>query len=262
MRRMYHIASNWTSEQAKILKQNNIQVEVNGQFTSIELEESTYFSLERYFTKWNISGIFFPEFSKTELNSAPLSALKSTHTHGYPMPDLDFGYRALTYDLSIYCNQCGIGLKQKEPFRIKSEPPTGKKRIFSLGWVYDELFVDRKLYEEVFMPLGTKYMEVLKYGKDIPFENTVQLILPETEEPLNLEGWPTEVCDLCGRRKYQPMAQDFFPMYKNVIVPIFKSDDYFGSGANAFKRIFMAKELREKLISMKIEKPIWFFPAK
>jgi len=260
MKKMIHFASDWNEGQKEVLNKYGITPKEG--FSAIQIDYDLYLKLELYFKNWDISGIPYPEFTKEELKKSLLSAKNGGHEFGYPMPAMNFGYKNLTYDLTNYCHSCGIGLKQKDAFRLKNVPPEGKKRIFSIGWVFDELFVDKKLYEEVFKPLDIQCREVLQFKKDIPFENTVQLILQETEEQLDLPDNPIEKCTTCGRTKYQPMPQDFYPMYKNVIAPIFKSSDYFGSGASAYKRIFITKELRETIIKLKVEKEDWYFPTK
>lgn len=260
MKIMYHLATDWTASKIELV---NEKFGLNPKlgFTSIQIEEKIYLELLPYLEKWGTSGVKYPEFSIKELEESPLSAKSGHHTHGYPMPDMDFGYLNLTYDLNNYCETCGIGKKQKDAFRLKNVPPKGKKRIFGVGWVFDELFVERNLYNEIFKPLGIKSREVLKFKKDTPFEDRVQLVLPRTEEKLEIKDNPIEKCDDCGRWKYQPMPQGFYPKYSNIIAPIFKSKDYFGSGAEARNLIFVVKELREKLIEMKIEKPKWYFPT-
>lgn len=261
MKIMYHVALDWQEEQIKIL--NKYGVYPKKGFNAVQIEEETYFLVKKFIAKWDSGGgIRYPQFTKEELKESLLSAKNGSHELGYPMPDMNFGYRKLTYDLTDYCPSCGIGLKQKDAFRLKNVPPEGKKQVFSVGWVFDELFVEKRIYHEIFEPLGIKCSEVLKYKKETPFEETVQLVLEETSEMLDLEGYPTESCHICGRTKYQAMPQGFYPMYKDIIAPIFKSYDYFGSGASAFKRIFITKELRDKLIDLKIDKKEWYIPTK
>lgn len=261
MKIKYHVALNWSDEQIKIMNQFEVYP-VKG-FTAVQIEEEKYKLLKNYIEKWRGSGgIRYPEFTKEELKQSILSAKGGGHEHGYPMPDDNGGYKELTYNLSDYCSHCGIGLKQKNAFRLKSVPASGKKQIFSLIWIDDELFVEKSIYDEVFKPLNIKCREVLKYKKDIPFEDTVQLVLEETTEKLNLKDNPIEACNYCERVKYQATPQGFYPVYRNIIAPIFKSSDYFGSGGAAGKRIFITKELREKLIDLKIEKMRWYIPTK
>jgi hypothetical protein len=260
MKIMYHIAQDWTDDKINIMNQYGHNPKKG--YTAFQLEEKDYFDLKKALNEWGVSGIRYPLFTKKELKESLLSAKNGSHEHGYPMPDLDGSYLGLTYDLSDYCESCGIGKKQKDAFRLKDVPKKGKKRLFGIGWIFDECFVEKDLYREVFEPLGIKSREVLKYKKDIPFEDTVQLVLEETEEALNLGDNPIESCDKCGRWKYQPMPQGFYPKYKNIIAPMFKSKDWFGTGAEARKRIFVTQELRDRLIEMKIETPQWYIPTK
>lgn len=259
MKIKHRITGNWDKGQSKILAKYGFKVEG---FDVLEIEENeTYFELSSYFKKWDILDIRYPEFTKKEIKDSLLSAKNGSHNHGYPMPDDDFEYLNLTYDLTDYCESCGTGLKQKDSFRIKNTPKEGKKRMFQLIWINDEVFVDISLFNEVFKPLGIKSKKVLKFKKEIPFENVVQLVIPETEENLNLSEDSIEKCTKCNRHKYQAMPQSFYPSYINVIAPIFKSKEYFGSGTSAFKRIFVTKELRDKLIELKIEKINWYIPT-
>lgn len=261
MKIMYHVAHDWNDEQIKIMNSFNLFPKKG--FSSLQVDEQDYVKIEDYLIKWfGNGGIKYPDFTKKERESALLSVKSTAPPHGYPMPDKNFGYRELTYDLSNYCETCGIGFKQKDAFRIKNVPPAGKKQIFSLGWVFDELFVERKVYDDIFRPFGISFREVLKYKNEIPFKDIVQLMLPETDEKLNLNGYPRETCSKCGKTKYHAMPQGFYPMYKDIIGPIFKSADYFGSGASAFKRIFVTKELRERLVELKTEKLHWYIPAR
>src|SRR4051812_45310897 len=63
--------------------------------------------------------------TKREQREASWLEMRPTWHHGYPQPDGDKGYLALTYDLSNYCSVCGIGAVQRAPFRFKSEPKWG-----------------------------------------------------------------------------------------------------------------------------------------
>jgi len=261
MKILHQIGGNWTESQTKIFKELEIQVDTG--VNSIVVEENNlYYKIKPLVHKWGFSDIRYPEFTKKELKESLLSAKSNSHIHGYPMPDLNFEYLSLTYDLTNYCEICGIGKKQKDAFRLKNVPKEGKKRFFGINWVFDEYFVELDLYNEIFKPLNIKYREILQYKNEKPFDTHVQLILPETSEELDLKDYPTESCSKCGRVKYQPMPQGFYPRYKSIIAPLFKSKDYFGTGSEARKRVFLTKELRDKLISLKIERDSWYIPTK
>lgn len=260
MKIKYHVALNWTNQKVKIM--DSLGIKVKEGYRAIQLNENEYIRLQSQLEKWEATGIRYPEFTKKELGESTLSAKSGGHEHGYPMPDLDFAYLELTYDLSNYCKTCGIGKKQKSNFRLKNVPAKGKKRVFRLGWIPDELFVERDLYEDVFESKGIGFQNILKYNKDTPFDNWVQLTLPQTMEELQITDNPKEFCKSCGRWKYQPMPQGFYPRYKDTADHIFKSQESFGSGATAWNRIFLTKELREKLIELKVEKSGWYIPTK
>src|SRR6185295_5719179 len=74
-------------------------------------------SLRSLFQKWRSSDMVRTEFTKKEIDSARWLEIGAWH-NGHPQPDEDaFGYRRATYDLTDWCEQCGIGLKQKAPFQ-------------------------------------------------------------------------------------------------------------------------------------------------
>ena len=58
------------------------------------------------------------------------------------------------------------------------------------------------------------------------------------------------------------MPQGFYPKYDKITAPIFKSYEYFGSGASGFKRIFVTKDLKDKLITLKIDKRESYIPTR
>jgi len=50
-------------------------------------------------------------------------------------------YVHTTYGTSYYCDRCGIGGKQRTPFRFRAEPKPTPQSLLQLNWVFDELFV-------------------------------------------------------------------------------------------------------------------------
>ena len=139
-------------------------------------------------------------FSRSELDAAEyLSMLPSWH-HGYPQPEDDFAYREATYDLSDYCEVCGIGARQVAPFRFKKPPSWGIRSILQLNWVFDEYFVKHEVWESVFRPYGTKCRPVVLDKTGAEIESVVQLEIPNLVE-LQMVDYPYEECSTCGRKK-------------------------------------------------------------
>ena len=254
MKNIHTIYCNWDNPKIKIIEKFGITVSPG--FNSIIIEESeVYFELSKFFDKWQARDYVVSKFSEEEENNAKRLILLSPWANGYPMPDSDNGYQHTTYNNTEYCNICGMGLRQKEPFRLKKAPNwSGHKRMFSLNWVFDELFVKKDFYESLFKPIGIKSEKVLLYKKETVIEDTVQLIIPETDIALNLEGYSFEVCKNCNRRRYNLINKGFFPPFKEDVgeIQIFKSKESFGTGASARKYIFVSHALRKEFVKLKL----------
>lgn len=254
MKNIHHIFSDWNDVQILILE--NYGIKVAAGYDSFTLEEDQVFwELKPYLDKWQVKDSVITQFSEQELNTAKRLVLSDTWANGYPMPDGNGGYLKTTYEDKDFCKQCGIGLMQKEPFRIKKEPNWGSKKLFSLNWVFDEFFVRRDFYEGVFKKYGIEAAPVLLYKKETVLEGTVQVIIPTTERALNLEGYNYETCKSCNRRRYDLVRQGFFPAFETEVnnLHLFKSKEYFGTGANARKYVFISSELRNELVKNKVK---------
>lgn len=173
--------------------------------------------------------------------------LRPSWHYGYPQPDEDnFGYRQVTYDLSGYCEECGGGKRQKAPFRIKSEPKWGRRSIFQLNWVFDEYFVRPDTYEKIFKPLGIAYREVTN-AKGTELKTVLQLVTDE-EIRVTVDGLPADTCRKCQRTKYIPVTRGPFPPL--AVEPrghLAKTEQYFGSGASAWKGVIVSQKLASAL---------------
>ncbi len=248
------IYSDFNKDQVKILEQFGITVQAKYDRFDIE-ENETYQELKPYLDNWVIHESVITKFTEEEESNAKRLILLSPWANGYPMPDGDNGYQHTTYDNTEYCNTCGMGLRQKDFFRLKKATNwRGYKRMFSLNWVFDELFVRKDFYESLFKPIGIKSKKVLLYKKETVIEDTVQLIIPETEASLALESYPFEICKDCGRKRYDLIRKGFFPSFKEDIgdMQIFKSKEWFGTGASSRKYIFVSQKFRQNIIKSKI----------
>jgi rRNA maturation protein Nop10 len=217
----------------------------------IDETDPKWIRLRQLIPKWNTEdgcdplslGIVRTEFSKKELQSASFHQLFAW-LHGYPQPQDDFGYRKETYDLSEYCPTCGIGKKQIAPFRMKGEPKWGKKHFLQLNWVFDEFFVLPKVWEEVFEPLGVGCSPVIEHRTGKTLRTVVQLDIKNVAtSALSLKGCASEVCGTCGRKKYLPISNGFFPAFvADPRSPLCKTQEFFGSGASGWNAV-IAREV-------------------
>ncbi len=191
-------------------------------------------------------------FSKEELAAARWLALEPSWHHGYPQPDEGrFGYREVTCEVADFCEQCGIGLRQKAPFRMKSEPKWGRNGILQLHWVFDEFFVRPEVWSTVFHPNGVGCRPVLD-AKGAELKTVVQLVIQE-EVDVVVEDLATEHCAHCGRVKSLPVTRGAFPPLANEpSARMAKTREYFGSGASAHRGVLVSQEVARALAAKKV----------
>jgi hypothetical protein len=252
MKKIYQIFNNWEENQAEILKAHGIEISLG--FQNITLEEQEFKKIEPLFNKWGAMVSVGSEFSSDDLSKASCYMVLPAWQTLYPQPENNFQYMQETYDLSKYCNNCGIGAIQKNPFRIKKEIKWGKRSSFILNWVFDEIFVSQDTYEKVFLPNGLEYVPVLLYKSDKVVENIVQLKINKAVEKLNLERMDFTECSECKQKKYNPIAYGYFPGFynKNNEFNLLKSQEYYGSGKSASNWIIASKSFRNVLIKEKV----------
>ncbi|AEG01993.1 hypothetical protein Metme_3632 [Methylomonas methanica MC09] len=193
------------------------------------------------------------EFSKKEFNAAKYLKITPNWHHGYPEPSDTNEYRELTYNLDEYCPKCGIGKRQKAPFRFKKSPVWGQKNILQLNWIFDEYFVKSEIWQEDFEPFGIGCRPVVldKSGREL--DSVVQLELTEQVELHDLDDARVETCDVCGRSKYLPLTGRFMPAPAATNAAMFRSNQYFGSGASAWRMVIISQELYAKAQSANLK---------
>jgi hypothetical protein len=252
MRITYVIYNKWTTEQMILLKEQGVKVE-NGDFSRIEIEDTPKSKqLLKLIDLWNLPKSVGTLYDKSDFHGKSLFAFLPGWVNGYPQSESNMEYLRQTYDLTKYCEACGVGAIQNNPFRLKNEPKWGGKLDFTLNWVFDEVFVRTEIYETVYKNLGLDVWPVLLDKKQSVIQSTVQLKLPITKSALILTNQPFEVCKQCHRKKYSPQIAGLFPPFDDEVegVQIFKSIEYFGGGGHARKTIFISKILNQKLKSL------------
>ncbi len=205
--------------------------------------------------QYNPVDIVKTTFSRSELKQADHLLLIPSWHHGYPMLDDDFGFLNITFDTTDYCTVCGIGRQQNGPFRMKAEPKWGRRSILQLNWILDEYFVKPEVYANVFEPFGIPSLEVLHYKTNEPLTGVLQLILAETSQSLlEISAQPSESCPKCGRKKFLPLIKGPFPGFVSSpgCAQISKTQEIFGSGGSANKRVVVTQELYSAMFEAKV----------
>jgi hypothetical protein len=201
-------------------------------------------------------------FTHEELQTAEWVHVFAIWHNGYPQPESS--YKEATYDLSGYCEECGTGATQIRPFRLRGEPNWGTRHIFALNWVFDAIFVRPEVWKTVFLPKGIDCWPVLKHSTSEQLQTVVQLsvdaLLPG---PLKLDGYPYEICARCHRTKYRVIGCGKFPPMTeepSSSVHAALTQEYFGSGGGASRRLFVRRDLYLHLHDIRM-KPVHYVPV-
>jgi hypothetical protein len=234
------------------LRSFNINVEPN-KFQSIEFydDDKNFRAIKALFDLHKINLDNYSIYTDEECLNAKILGMVGDWHYGYPQPE--DGYKEICFDLKNYCSECGIGAQQINPFRIKNEPNWGRRQVFQLNWIFDEFFMKPEIYDKIFRPLFIDHWEVIINKKNIPAKTVVQLNIPIVGSELIMEGHRFDICSICKRKKYSPIKVGGYPQLRSKTnLPIFKSQEFFGSGARAFRGIFVKNNLYKELIKNKI----------
>jgi len=219
-------------------------------------------AIQAILKEYDLPDLARTEFTKDELEKSHLLMMRPGWLSGYPMPDMDFGYRHMTYDLTDYCSHCGIGFLQTAPFRMRSEPKWGNHHVLMLNWVFDEYFVRPEVWERVFRKYGVQSLPVLKHKTGQLLETVVQLKIDTlAASPLKMGDAPYETCLVYNRTKFLPHRRGYFPAFAaKQDADMFKTREYFGSGASAHHEVIISSRLFREITSNRV-KGVQFAPS-
>jgi hypothetical protein len=207
--------------------------------------------------RWKDARQLAARFQISDFSTA-LCMLATSH-RGYPEPSEGFGFLDVTYDLSDYCDRCGVGARQIRPFQLKLAPVL-RRSVMQLNWVFDEFFVARDVWSAVFEPLGIVYWPVVLASTGEVLDSAVQLRI-DVQVDLKLPEENSVTCSHCNRSKRLLDLRGFCPEPSEIPAPIFKSSQYFGSGGAAFKRVLVSSSLRRE-IKDKALRGLDFYPCR
>ena len=238
------ISHYWEKDQVHILRQFNIDVQEGSNGFNL-YDVKIYSELAPLFMKWDVLDTLGFEFTKKEVLSSDYCVIDRWNLFGYPMPDNDGSFLYKTYDTKEMCRECGVGLEQKDDFRVKKVP---KYPFWGLGWIFDEFFVRIDLYEKIFKPLGIGCRPLRKYKDDSIIDSYVQLVIPVIDESLDFSLYDPQTCAKCGVTKYDAKVHGFYPLHHHPLPYIYKSKEFFGDGFSANRKIFVSALVRDKMI--------------
>jgi len=207
--------------------------------------------VHRFLIDWDAAPILaYTEFSPRELDAARWLKM-SAWENGYALPQEDFKFFEVTFDLTHACRLCRVGKIQNAPFRIKQEPKWGRRAIMSLNQANDELFVPPAVWQTIFKPFGITCQPVAnRHGKLL--ETVVQLVIEEKIDLLTDVLTVREICDTCGRPKYAYPRRGRFPaLAREPSRAIAKTRQTFQDGLDMVD-VIISQELRRAMIAHKL----------
>lgn len=261
MKKKRALRDDWTEEDVQFLSQFGIKADIGRMTIHIDEDERYFMIKKRYEYRWScLSDYPYYEYSIEEIETADYFVLKDWYGCGYPQPDRNFKYESVSFDSSKICQGCGCGRIQTNNLRVNKLSKHGFWGFSA--WLYDEIFVSKNVYNEVFAPYGIEKRDVIKAGKKL--EDVFQLIIPVIGEPIDLSDRKQEICTLCGETKYtmQHFAYPFFPLHNHPLPGIYKTKEYFGSGHEAQHVLIISKDIVNKLLKSKDLKKEWLIPCR
>lgn len=219
----------------------------------IDEEDRAWPEVSQWIARRRAADSVSTRFTKEEIAEADWLELVPLWHHGYPQPDeSEFGFRNATFDMTKCCQCCGIGMRQKAEFQMKSEPKWGKRSILQMNWIFDEFFVKREVWAAVFQPLGIACRRVIG-SKGSELVTVVQLDICD-EVGVETDGLVGVRCGECERVKYLPELRGRFPaMLDEPREKIVRTREYFGSGASAHKRVLVHQDVVRAISEAKVE---------
>jgi hypothetical protein len=249
MKIVHTIGINVSPYEMKKLKEYGIDSEIGLKIFKVDEESPLWEKFNLYFDNKIPEHSIETLFSKSELSNSSYLVVEPQWHYLYPQPEENFAYLQQTYDLANFCNNCGIGKVQNDSFYFKKHPQLRAKKIFQLNWIFDEYFVDKNIYKNIFEPFNISYIPVKTIKDNKIINEAVQLNIPIANDTF-IESSSLEFkrCDKCGKIKFRPISKGYFPRINvNQNKHIFKTFEWFGDSSLAYQKIFISNDLFTKL---------------
>lgn len=162
-------------------------------------------------------------FTPEEILGAAWSRLTPNFEQGYPQPkeaQKDWAWREATYE--HVCPRCGVGYRQKAPFRLAREPRPGKHDFMSLFWTYT-VFCTPRVVEalQAHKLQGYEVWEAIINDTDQPSQVISQLVFPTVAGPglARYDKQKPEKCWRCGITKYAFHMRGYMHLQRKALRP-------------------------------------------
>jgi hypothetical protein len=199
------------------------------------------------------SDVFNTVFAEEEILSAEWIRLIPAFEQGYPQPKEEMAWKQITYENQ--CPQCGVGYRQKAPFRLAKEPRLGKHDFMCLYWTYT-VFCAFKVLETLkdYQIRGCEVWEAIIHRMSQPSEVVSQLVFPNVAEPGLADGdkLQPETCPQCNITKYAHHRRGYMHLRQDALrsdTDFLLTQEWFGSGGySGFREILISNRLAKLIL--------------
>jgi hypothetical protein len=218
---------------------------------------------------YELSAQISTEFDKDDMDKAEWYKIFALPSR-YPLPDDDFGYIKLTFDLNNWCPYCNVGKIQNNPYRLK-QPKQKSAQFWGLFW--EEALFCGEAIKNIFEKENIQGIHFIQpvNKKNIPFEGYYQIMIETTldkgfypdntevvfcnEKNYHKKDYELET-EHCGRIKYEHIHRGGYTFEKNIFSSKFDfylSNEWFGSGGEAYRLSIISKKVYEIIIKHKLK---------
>jgi len=201
----------------------------------------------------NAPDLYNTAFTPQEIQAAEWVRLMPVFEQGYPQPKETWVENPINYENE--CPQCGVGYRQKAPFRLAKEPRLGKHDFMCLYWTYT-LFCTPKVLEtlKAHQIRGYEVWEAIIHRTNQPSKVVSQLVFPNVAAPglADVDKLQPETCPQCGITKYAYHKRGYMHLKREALRPdtdIQLTHEWFGSGGHSgFREILVSNRLARLIL--------------
>ena len=213
------------------------------------------------------------EFSKSEMESAPLlQMIPKHHRGGYPQPENPVDgkdYLRVSFDMSTGCPTCTNGHLQNNPLHLRSNTKLGTADITGVWWL-NEFIVSQRAKDIIEKAglTGCEFWPLIKHKTGEYFEDIYQLKITAELPPMaeqttfykNNLFFGGAVCPNCdGEQVLKSLAYYHADVLEDL--PDFAlSNEWNGARSNRWRLPFMSQKAYRLFQKEKL-KGIWWIPA-
>ena len=218
----------------------------------IDEQDPRWPEVARLVREKHASDIFDTVFTAQEILDAEWVRLVPNFLRDYPQPEEGMAWTHITYENE--CPRCGVGYRQKAPFRLAKEPRLGKHDFWTFFWVY-EVFCTPRVIEALrgSQFSGFEVWPALMHRSDQPSQLVSQLVFPTIAKPglAKKDRQQPERCWRCGTTKYAFHMRGYMHLERKALrsdVDFQVTHEWFGSGSRSGHREILASNRVAKLI--------------